>query len=102
MSYGPVLRTRSRGRTDTVEDQPDVYGRRDKWDFQNALLALPLLWRYDCGCPADKHYYGCPMDGGCRPESIPDARSAIARLDPVWREVLDALDADPEAYIYWN
>jgi hypothetical protein len=93
MSQGPILRP--------TNISLDIYSRADKWDFQNALFDLPLIWRYDCDC-LEGHLYGCPRDAGYRPESIPDARAAIGELDPIWQKVLDVLETNPEVHIYCN
>lgn len=99
MSQGMFIVSGPPGKLRDVKDQPDAYGRPDKWQVRNVLRGLPEEYRRDCSCTGEDHDYFCPDPEGFRPASIPDAREALKGFDPIWQELLGVLERDPNAFL---
>lgn len=70
----------------------------DSWDFMSAMYADEIISLKDCLC-GDKHQYMCQRETAHRPLNFVAFKERTKHLQPVWQDVIQYLEDEPDAYI---
>ena len=86
------------------EDFQWRFARRS--EFWNLWLDESDLRKQLCDCPPEKCYWGCDEGGAYRviPEKFSVVREKMraANLDPIFFEIVDWLEKNPEVYVNYS
>jgi hypothetical protein len=73
----------------------------DSYDFMAAIYDSDNISLKDCQC-RDRHQYMCAGETAFRPTDFIQLRDKTKHLQPVWQDVIDYLEAEPNAYVEYN